>query len=142
MKKHSDKKFECKICFKFFLSSISLYYHMRNMHSEKKLLHKCTLCTASFGYHISIQRHIEKHHAKEKNEVKYTCDICGEQYYLKNYLQSHMRTHSQPFKCLHEDCTKTFTNVGGRRRHYLSKHKEHIKVSYFKRCLLLVSMNL
>lgn len=100
------------------------------MHTTKRMSHKCTICTASYGYYISLERHIEKRHSKVKNEIKFTCDICNEKFYLKTYLENHInRNHSKPFKCMHEGCTKSFSSAKIRRRHYLSMHKENFKVS-------------
>lgn len=131
MEKHSDQKFECKICFITVLNSNLLNRHMRSMHTNKRMSHKCALCTASYGYYISLERHIEKHHFNDKNKIKFTCDICGEKFYLKNYLENHINcSHSQPFKCMHEGCTKSFSSVKIRRAHYKSMHKEKFKVSH------------
>lgn len=129
METHTDQMFECKICFKTVLNSKMLSHHIRNMHSEKK--HDCTLCTASYNSYKSLKRHIEKHHAKVKNGIKYTCDICDEKFYLKSYLEIHIsRNHSQPYKCLHEGCTRSFSILLTRRNHHFSMHRENFKVSH------------
>lgn len=131
MEKHSDKKFECKICTQVFFNSNMLKVHQKKIHTKKRKLLKCKLCTASYYFYVSLKRHVEKNHAAVKNETTCTCDICGFQSYSKSYLESHIfRTHSQPFKCLYEGCTKGFCNSILRRQHHFMEHNGNSEVSY------------
>lgn len=66
----------------------------------------CSLCTKTFAYKRSLNRHMIYH----ESEKKFKCDICPERFVYKKFLQSHRKTHNAKEIYTCEACNSVFSS--------------------------------
>ncbi|XP_065202962.1 zinc finger protein 595-like [Planococcus citri] len=92
----SSMSLVCEVCGKELATSITLHYHMKNIHfPEPKVCQTCgKVCPSNSKY----SQHILKC-GKKKEE--YECEKCGQTYSIKANLLEHMNKHlnRKPYKC-------------------------------------------
>ena len=98
------KPFKCDVpgCKLKASSRSKVRVHQMRTHGMKKI--PCAQCTKMFKTRYKLNEHIKIIHDKA---TRYTCSMCGKQYYNKFSLELHERAHrnEKPFHC---DCGKSF----------------------------------
>lgn len=120
-----DKKigeFDCVLCDKKFPET-KLYNSHLLTHNK---VYPCPFCRKKFGTKSDAYfSHIKSH--KQVEEFPFVCDICGEQYKKRRYLENHRRIHTgeRPFICEHEGCGKAFRSRDGLDQHKWCHKNQH-----------------
>lgn len=119
LKTHSKAvDFLCNICGMSFNLKMKLKSHMRK-HSDEKPF-KCKDCSAKFKHVSSLRVHRRTHagdcnHEESLGEI-FSCGICHQHFYDRNYLYKHSKIHgAKEFEC--ETCKKRFSNKGDLGKH-------------------------
>lgn len=76
--------FRCAACYKCFLSSNKLKYHIRRTHLPMDGLYSCTICTKDFKNLRLLLNH-------QKSHIRINCPHCNKAVTASNYEQ-HVRT--------------------------------------------------
>lgn len=119
LKTHSKTvNFLCNICGISFNLKMKLKSHMRK-HSDEKPF-KCKDCAEMFKHVSSLRVHRRTHagdriHEESLEEI-FSCEICHQHFYDRNYLYKHSKIHgAKEFEC--ETCKKRFSNKGDLGKH-------------------------
>ena len=111
---HEEKKlFRCAYCESNFDTLEELSSHHKQLHKDKRLRLKCSICTQSFLAKRSLTRHIKTVHEGIK---PFKCELCNVGYYTNIRLRCHyQRVHKEKkrklktsFKC--EYCNTEFSS--------------------------------
>ncbi|CAG4933253.1 unnamed protein product [Parnassius apollo] len=104
---------QCVICGLLVTSPSAMQNHMRTHTGEKPF--SCSFCDSKFPTKGSLKRHNDTYHAER--ERKFTCETCGNSFFRKNDIITHMRVHSgeRPYVC--PFCSKRFRQVASLIRH-------------------------
>ncbi|XP_068627959.1 gastrula zinc finger protein XlCGF57.1-like [Battus philenor] len=104
---------QCVICGLLVTSPSAMQSHMRTHTGEKPFA--CPLCDAKFSTKGSLKRHNDTYH--RERERKFTCETCGNCFFRKNDIITHMRVHSgeRPYVC--PFCSKRFRQAASLIRH-------------------------
>ncbi|XP_072948854.1 uncharacterized protein [Epargyreus clarus] len=104
---------QCVICGQVATSPSALETHVRIHTGEKPF--SCEVCKAPFRTRGSLKRHFETFHSKR--ERKFVCEMCGNSFYRKNDIITHLRVHTgeQPYVCQY--CPKKFRQIASMIRH-------------------------
>lgn len=86
----------------------------------------CKDCKKVFSTRLKLNLHRKYNH----ESVSEVCELCGAQFKLKKYYDTHMRsahTGERPFKCTQFNknsiqCEKTFVSSAGLKEHIKSQH--------------------
>lgn len=87
--KHQHVRFKCTQCDKEFLILYSLRDHIARVHEGISKSFECQTCGNKFKYIGDLSKHVRKVH----DNLRYTCDICGNNYTSKQNLSYHMDYH-------------------------------------------------
>jgi len=102
---------------------ITLKRHEQS-HNWKRVF-DCPKCDRKFGNSSNRDKHVRGMHEKLK---PYKCTICDKKFSdpseLKKHIQSHTKEHL--FKCMAENCAKTFKYSNEVRAHMWRDHNIHI----------------
>ncbi|XP_075989293.1 uncharacterized protein LOC142985169 isoform X11 [Anticarsia gemmatalis] len=111
------KRNKCKLCDEKFDDYWTKMHHMVQKHGAPPISLKCTACDRTFTNRRSLARHVKKDHLMEREHV---CSICDMQFFLKHYLDEHMRVHTgvKKFQC--HVCTKHYASKKSLRQHLRS----------------------
>lgn len=133
--KHTFEKSQCEICKKIFDNKTKMEIHSKRNH-EVLPEYKCQFCEAKYNVYIIFHKHIKNHHPFHKFKIQCFCDICGEEFFSKTRLESHMKLdHLGPFKCFDAKCIKSFTTAATRKKHYLALHNsDHEHFERLSKC--------
>jgi KRAB domain-containing zinc finger protein len=124
---------KCRLCAETYSNVKDMAKHIYDLHECKKLnlnyevgmqpykmekgCWECSICDMRLPSLVKLGRHTTAHYQK------FTCDICGRNYYTNESLKYHVRlSHSGKHSC--RKCWVEFSN--------LDEKKEHLKVS--KQC--------
>ena len=139
------KTFECVQCSSNFSSKGDLKVHWKERHNGVEEKIPCELCDRKLArwhilHHMRIKHEIEHVECAQCNEtfknkaklrsheiltclVKYQCDLCDEEFGLKEALAAHKDVHHREFKCDEQGCSfkaKTETELRSHvNQHYL-----------------------
>lgn len=140
---HTDPRpFQCDQCGRTFISQKHLYHHRKYHHTANGLRQLCKLCNKYFSSPSVLKRHHKVVHLGLK---EFQCHVCSAQLSTKQYLQEHLRIHTdeRPEVCSY--CGKTFQMAGNLRQH-MKTHMEKTQICYVcgkgftRRCHLLTHM--
>jgi hypothetical protein len=130
LKKHLIQKHtgeyphKCQHCKKGFINVFSLTRHMTIHNEEKK--RSCADCEETFDKWSQLVDHRRKTH---KNDLRFSCDICGKFFFRKINIKQHMRVHLLPsdsddvFLCHYENCPNFYSQKRNLLSHIRSKHE-------------------
>ncbi|KPJ15702.1 Zinc finger protein 250 [Papilio machaon] len=104
---------QCVICGLLVISPSAMQNHMRIHTGEKPF--DCSFCEAKFRTKGAMKRHVDTYHCKR--ERKFTCETCGNSFFRKNDIITHMRVHSgeRPYVC--PFCSQRFRQAASLIRH-------------------------
>lgn len=121
--KHKKVKKECAWCFRLFNSYTAWYCHMQ---SEHKGPHQCEKC----GKEYRTLKYFKTHSCEPKNipitakeNMQYSCEVCGWKTTAEVYLEQHMVKHTRkkPYKC--QGCCAEFGWKSSYYNHLKSVHR-------------------
>lgn len=126
--KKSTGTYTCDYCQTEYRARRHIAAHMYAIHSNLKLVHKCSFCPKSFRIKGRRDDHENGAHKKERTHV---CPLCFKYFAYKDSLRRHHnRVHinndpgtPKPFKCL--VCFADFSDKSNLRRHHIKFHKDH-----------------
>ncbi len=118
MRTHATKRpYKCELCDFSCDRKGNLTQHVRT-HSGVR--HHCDQCDFSTVFKTNLSRHTRDVHGKDK---PHHCDVCDASFARRDYLLSHIRTHTMQkhFRC--GVCKQTFGTKQALRRHLASRHR-------------------
>ena len=118
----SKKPFVCNICNKAFLSNSGLVCHNLATHEHTGFQCIYNGCSKEFTTRQYMMTHYKTVHLKAKD---YKCPTCGVLFGQNSSLRHHIRAVHEgkhPYKCDHQDCTKSFTRADDLWRHIDTVH--------------------
>lgn len=116
---HSTESLVCNICRSSFGTVRYLKQHMRRMHSDSQVRHKCTLCANDFRSPTVLEKHL-KAHAENKTIA---CTVCDKTLGNSSSLIHHMKLHSELRAYLCRYCGKAYAQISSKIAHEKKKHK-------------------
>ncbi|KAH8400674.1 hypothetical protein KR009_000285 [Drosophila setifemur] len=123
MKRHMNRKAQCKLCPKTFVANNELERHIKAKHGRQKTF-RCALdgCLKTFAYKHHMVRHQNASHLK----VRHVCTVCDKEMLTSQHLRNHMAVHkgTTSYKC--PMCDRTYLRRGRIRGHVLKVHKTHL----------------
>lgn len=128
---HNSEASKCEICQKIFGNEFKLKIHLKLVHVYQ--MFQCMICKVKFKAYNSHCLHMERLHPTKKLKMTFACDLCGKGYYVKPYIDMHMkRYHQGPYKCFVITCKKLFADSHMRKKHYLTTHQGNDEVKTVK----------
>ena len=124
-----------KNCSNRYSSSKQLRKHVNITHREEakkeleqieasNLKYKCDFpgCEREYGKKHLLKEHFRSH----TGDMRYSCDVCGERFFLHSHMKRHLYTHAgiKPHSCRWK-CGATFASYGGRMKHERAQHSEN-----------------
>ena len=147
-KLHLNKRFNCSVCSRSFITEEYMKKHMKAAHmlpkmakneSDEKCEWKivklnedgrfnCLDCNQTFSSLSTAKSHHIHVHRTNHNDRKFVCVVCNNNFAVKQYLKTHMKAvHGVSYllNCL--ECNKTFSNKGGLNTHLRNCHGDHTR---------------
>nr|XP_039262530.1 zinc finger protein 883-like [Styela clava] len=120
---HTGKKeFVCSTCQNRFTQKSALKAHMVYMHSQDRL-HPCSQCDYRAARACDLRRHVLRKHGVG---ASFQCIDCKRNFYSKDLLERHMKTHAKPIAC--SICKETFSS---KTDFILHKNSHDVKIIHF-----------
>ncbi|XP_017280285.1 PR domain zinc finger protein 4 isoform X2 [Kryptolebias marmoratus] len=113
-----EKKFQCSMCSRAFITSSKLNVHFMGHVGMKP--HKCEYCSKAFSDPSNLRMHL-KIHTGQKN---YKCTVCEKSFTQKSHLASHMLIHTGAEKLKCDLCERAFIRKCDLKQHMLSHTHE------------------
>uniref|UniRef100_A0A1I7UZH8 Cation_ATPase_C domain-containing protein n=1 Tax=Caenorhabditis tropicalis TaxID=1561998 RepID=A0A1I7UZH8_9PELO len=82
----------------------------------------CVMCSKAFPDAEQLQKHTDQAH--DLSGVRFKCTLCGKGYKHRKNLYSHMRLHSEDFKCT--KCSLVFQSAATLQAHDSRFHQEKV----------------
>ena len=119
-----DEKVKCDQCI-IFVQPSRLRAHIWKKHNQisSQETYDCNTCEKSFKSKAKLKLHILIHTTRIK---PFNCLTCNMKFLNSRSLQSHQITHTsaQPYKCIIDDCARSFNNSGSLHNHKEGHNKE------------------
>lgn len=120
--------YTCDYCQTVYKARRHIAAHMYAIHSNLKLIHKCSFCPKTFRIKGQRDDHENGAHRKERTHV---CPLCFKYFAYKDSLRRHHNTMHinndpgtpKPYKC--QVCFADFSDKTNLRRHHIKFHKDH-----------------
>ena len=102
-----------------------------------KFLCSSRQCGKTFGSLESLKKHRLRH-----GEMKYLCQVCGQNFPFASDLASHASIHSaeKKFKCTYPKCGKMYKTKAEYNCHYYYRHKQKSAESQEIKCKMCDKM--
>jgi uncharacterized Zn-finger protein len=117
--------FQCPItvCNRSFPTARILKRHMRQLHSQFSISHKCEQCDLVFTRKQNLKIHRDSKHSDKASVV---CEVCNKTFSHKKLLRQHNIIHSgeKNYKCL--CCDKAFGQSHVMRNHIKKLHPAYV----------------
>lgn len=130
---HFSEASKCEICQTIFGNEFKLKIHIKQVHVQQ--MFQCMICKVKFKAYHSHCLHMERFHPTKKLKMTFACDLCGKGFYVKPYIDMHIkRYHQGPYKCFVITCKKGFADSNMRKKHYRTTHQgnDEVKQIYFQ----------
>lgn len=114
-KKH---KFQCAECGKFLTSKPGLTSHMKQFHSDEKIVYPCSECGKVFSQKGNRKMHMYSH-MKEK---LFKCEVCEKTFKYPEQLKKHKFIHMAGEKLKCDSCDKLFPKQADLEKHMQTAH--------------------
>ena len=111
--------------------------HMYNQH--KTVQFKCDICDINITTKIGLEKHKMQLHNDEK--IKYTCEKCSEEYYVKTAYENHVAKHNGDPTLVCDKCNKKFYTAHYLRKHSYDIHRRKDKRFYCAQCEYSTNQN-
>ncbi|XP_043861705.1 uncharacterized protein LOC120447224 isoform X2 [Drosophila santomea] len=123
MKRHSNRKSQCKLCPKTFVTIAELERHTKAKHSKDKTL-RCSLdgCRKTFAF----KHHLVRHQNASHLSTRYICPVCNKEEQSNVHLKNHMSMHKGEitYKC--PKCDRSYLRRGRLASHVVLIHNLHL----------------
>lgn len=117
---HSNSKFICDICGKYFFDIIDLNRHMKFYHGDGDDI-LCSKCGQTLKNKNDLIKHRKK--CQIKNRIMASCEICKKEFKGKDTLKTHMgRVHQNEALRTCHICEKVLVNRSELFKHYSKDH--------------------
>ncbi|KAH8270828.1 hypothetical protein KR018_005808 [Drosophila ironensis] len=98
MKRHLNRKMQCKLCPKSFVGAQEIERHMKAKHAGAKTF-RCNIdnCKKMFAY----KHHMVRHQNATHLQTRHVCTICDKELPTSQHLRNHMSIHkaTNNYKC-------------------------------------------
>ncbi|KAI5643261.1 zinc-finger double domain-containing protein [Phthorimaea operculella] len=113
IKRGKNGPIRCVICSYMASCRSAMETHMRSHTGEKP--YPCDICHQKFTTKGGRKRHIVNNHSER--ERRFTCETCGNSFFSKADIITHMRIHTdeKPYVC--PECSKQFRQIASLIRH-------------------------
>lgn len=110
--KHTKNSFKCSVCTATYSYHSSLEAHMKKHNNERS--HGCTLCPKAFKHRNHLNRHMRESHS---SAYEFECPVCTKKFGTDTNLQNHMYIHraNKPFQC--PDCSRSYASEASLNQH-------------------------
>ncbi|XP_039147983.1 uncharacterized protein LOC27206950 isoform X2 [Drosophila simulans] len=119
MKRHSNRKTQCKLCPKTCVTIAELERHTKAKHSKDKTL-RCSMdgCRKTFAF----KHHLIRHQKASHLSTRYICPVCNKEEKSNVHLKNHMSVHKGEitYKC--PKCDRSYLRRGRLVTHVLLIH--------------------
>lgn len=110
MKRHVNRKSQCKLCPKTFATSMELDRHMKTKHCREKTIGPCAMdgCGKMFAFKHHMIRHQNASHLKSHH----VCAVCKKELPTVAHLKKHMALHKGlvTYRC--PECDRPYLRRG------------------------------
>lgn len=118
-----EYSYKCDVCGVGFFKKYAYQKHIAKKHCVKK----CQSCERVFVTWTQLLAHRKEVHPKKVfSDKPFQCDLCGKEFYRKDYIRRHMKIHTMKdimFPCSVANCSKFYTNKRNLNAHVRSKHE-------------------
>ena len=127
---------KCSLCSESFDSQLELNLHTKSVH-KYRFMCSSRQCGKTFGSLESLKKHGFRH-----GDMKYLCQVCGQNFPFASDLASHASIHSaeKKFKCTYPKCIKMYKTKAEYNRHYNYRHKQKSAESQEIKCKMCDKM--
>ncbi|XP_020799281.1 uncharacterized protein LOC110177084 isoform X2 [Drosophila serrata] len=124
MKRHVNRKSQCKLCPKIFATNAELERHMKVKHCREKLIGPCAIdgCGKMFAFKHHMVRHQNASHLKSRH----ICEVCNKELLTVAHLKSHMSLHKNMVTYRCPECDRPYLRRGRLLSHLLKIHKKRL----------------
>ncbi|CAF0759953.1 unnamed protein product [Brachionus calyciflorus] len=130
LKIHESMKFKCDYCPQVFMKQSMLLTHLSLTHKNEQKMYKCKIdgCQREFICKLYLDTHMAKTHLDKLDSPNMLyCFPCKKEFsalWLKNQHDEIKHKGNQLYKCLYDNCGKTFSSSSKLHRHSLIHLKD------------------
>ena len=127
---------KCSLCSESFDSQLELNLHTKSVH-KYRFLCSSRQCGKTFGSLETLKKHMLRH-----GDMKFLCQVFGQNFPFASDLASHEIIHSEEkkFKCTYPKCDKRYKTKAEYNRHYNYRHKQKSAESQEIKCKICNKM--
>ena len=127
---------KCSLCSESFDSQLELNLHTKSVH-KYRFLCSSRQCGKTFGSLETLKKHMLRH-----GDMKFLCQVFGQNFPFASDLASHESIHSEEkkFKCTYPKCNKRYKTKAEYNRHYNYRHKQKSVESQEIKCKMCNKM--
>lgn len=101
----------CEVCYKYFKSSSTLWYHRQTIHAAPAF---CGLCRQWYSSDLSLKSHQRLKHSGRVSSFTCTFRGCNKSFRSRSYRNTHSKSHGQPAKSKERsENQRAYQNRGG-----------------------------
>ncbi|XP_049948506.1 zinc finger protein 62-like isoform X2 [Schistocerca serialis cubense] len=119
---HSEKRYECDLCFAKFRGNYQVKEHKKKVHSARKKNFKCEHCSSAFTSKYFMKLHKEMKHGDNSGGESFFCSVCNREFKHRFAFNRHMYKHKLRnenviYTC--DMCKRNFATKSSLTRHIL-----------------------